>query len=117
MRTHPIGTGPFEFVSFRQNEGITLKKNENYWREGRPYLDGIEYGIIASRSTRMLSFISGDYDLTFPTAVSVPLLKDIESQAPAAQCTLRPTNVRPNPIITRDKPPSPYHNPPPPPAP
>src|SRR3546814_7048818 len=96
MRTHPIGTGPFEFVSFRQNEGITLKKNENYWREGRPYLDGIEYGIIASRSTRMLSVISGAYDLTFPTDVYVPLLKDIESQAPTAQCTLDRKSTRLN---------------------
>src|SRR5690606_15815632 len=105
MRTHPIGTGPFKFVSFRQNESITLAKNEDYWREGRPYLDGIEFSIIASQSTRMLSFIAGEQDMTFPSDVSPPLLKDIRSQAPHAQCTIRPCNVSTNLIINEHAPP------------
>ncbi len=105
MRTHPIGTGPFKFVSFRQNESITLTKNEDYWREGRPYLDGIEFSIIASQSTRMLSFIAGEHDMTFPSDVSPPLLKDIRSQAPHAQCTMRPSNVSTNLIINEHAPP------------
>ena len=29
MRTHPIGTGPFKFVEFKQNESIKLTRNEN----------------------------------------------------------------------------------------
>ena len=105
MRSHPIGTGPFKFVSFRQNESITLTKNEDYWREGLPYLDGIEFSIIASQSTRILSFIAGEHDMTFPMDVSVPLLKDVQSQAPQAQCTLRPTNVTTNLIINSEAPP------------
>src|SRR3546814_9840598 len=43
MRTHPIGTGPFKFADFQQNQYIKLTKNEDYWQEGRPYLDGIEF--------------------------------------------------------------------------
>jgi peptide/nickel transport system substrate-binding protein len=42
MRAKPIGTGPFKFVDFRRNEHIKLVRNENYWKQGRPYLDGIE---------------------------------------------------------------------------
>ena len=34
MRTNPIGTGPFKFVEFKQNESIKLAKNENYWKKG-----------------------------------------------------------------------------------
>ena len=30
MRTHPIGTGPFKFVSFKQNESITLTRSPDY---------------------------------------------------------------------------------------
>src|SRR4029077_11983150 len=37
MRTHPIGTGPFKFVEFKQNESIKLAQNENYWKKGLPY--------------------------------------------------------------------------------
>ncbi len=32
MRTHPIGTGPFKFVEFKQNESIKLTRNPDYWR-------------------------------------------------------------------------------------
>ncbi|HXX26288.1 MAG TPA: ABC transporter substrate-binding protein, partial [Pseudolabrys sp.] len=56
MRTHPIGTGPFKFVDFKQNESITLAKNENYWKKGLPYLDGIEFTIISNRATAVLAF-------------------------------------------------------------
>jgi len=105
MRTHPIGTGPFKFVEFRQNEVIRLTRNPDYWKKDLPYLDGIEYHIIANRATRMLAFISGKFDMTYPTDVSVPLLKDIRSQAPQAQCLMRPTAVETNLIINRDKPP------------
>jgi peptide/nickel transport system substrate-binding protein len=69
MRRKPIGTGPFKFVEFKMNEGIKLTKNTDYWKPGRPYLDGIEYTIIPDRSTRMLSFVSGKFDMTFrPTS-------------------------------------------------
>ncbi len=105
MRKKPIGTGPFKFVSFNQNESIKLEKNKEYWRKGLPYLDGIEYAIIASQSTRMLSFIAGNQDITFPSDVSPPLLKDINSQAPHAQCTMRPSNVSTNLIINESAPP------------
>src|SRR4051812_16187546 len=46
MRQHPIGTGPFKFVEFKQNESIKVAKNPDYWKPGLPYLDGIEYTII-----------------------------------------------------------------------
>ena len=46
MQIHPIGTGPFKFVEFKANEFIKVAKNPNYWEQGRPFLDGIEYTII-----------------------------------------------------------------------
>jgi peptide/nickel transport system substrate-binding protein len=102
MRTHPVGTGPFRFVEFRQNESIKLARNPDYWRKDRPYLDGIEFTIIPNRSTAILAFIAGKFDMTFPTEVTVPLLKDVKSQAPAAICELKPTNVSVNLIVNRD---------------
>src|SRR5215471_21500752 len=66
MRQHPIGTGPFKFVEFKPNERIKLARNPDYWKSGRPYLDSIEYSIIPNRSTAILAFIAGKFDLTFP---------------------------------------------------
>jgi peptide/nickel transport system substrate-binding protein len=105
MRRKPVGTGPFRLVEFKMNESIKLARNEHYWKKGRPYLDGIEYTIISDRSTRILAFTSGKFDMTFPTDVSVPLLKNVRRDAPKAQCTLRFTGVATNLIVNRDKPP------------
>jgi peptide/nickel transport system substrate-binding protein len=91
MRRKPIGTGPFKLVEFKMNEGIKLARNADYWKKGRPYLDGIEY--------------SGKFDMTFPSDVSVPLLKNVKRDAPGAQCTMRFTGVATNLIVNREKPP------------
>ena len=105
MRTKPVGTGPFKFVEFKTNESIKVVRNPDYWKKGRPYLDGIEYTIIPNRSTAILAFIAGKFDMTFPTEVSIPLLKDVKSQAPKAVCKVAPTNVSTNLIVNRDAPP------------
>src|SRR5437868_8702323 len=105
MRTHPIGTGPFKFVAFKPNERITVARNPDYWKKSRPYLDGIEYTIIPNRSTAVLAFIAGKFDMTFPFEVSIPLLQDIKTQAPQAICDLAPGNASTNLIVNRDKPP------------
>ena len=102
MRTNPIGTGPFKFVELKQNESIKLTKNPDYWNKGKPYLDGIEYTIIPNRSTAILGFVAGKFDMTFPTEVSIPLMKDVKSQKPDAVCTLAQTNVATNLIMNRD---------------
>jgi peptide/nickel transport system substrate-binding protein len=105
MRQHPIGTGPFKFVSYQPNESIRLTRNSDYWKPGRPYLDGIEWTIISNRSTALLAFLAGKVDMTFPYEVTVPLLKDIERQDPEAICELRPRGVSSTLIVNRDAPP------------
>jgi peptide/nickel transport system substrate-binding protein len=105
MRQHPIGTGPFKFVEFRPNESIKLARNPDYWKPGRPYLDGIEYTIIPNRSTAILGFVAGQFDLTFPYEITAPLIADIEHQAPQAVCELVPANSSTNLLVNRDAPP------------
>jgi peptide/nickel transport system substrate-binding protein len=105
MRQHPVGTGPFKFVEFKPNESIKLVRNPDYWKPGRPYLDGIEYTIIPNRSTAILAFTTGKFDLTFPYEVTVPLLKDVKSQAPQAVCDLVSTNASTNLLVNREAPP------------
>jgi peptide/nickel transport system substrate-binding protein len=105
MRQHPIGTGPFKFVSYKPGESIRLTRNPDYWKPGRPYLDGIEWTIIPNRSTALLAFVAGKLDMTFPYEVTVPLLKDIERQDPLAICELRPRGVSSTLIVNRNAPP------------
>ena len=105
MRQHPIGTGPFKLIEFKPNEYLKVTRNPDYWKSGRPYLDGIEYTIIPNRSTAILSFIAGKFDMSFPYQVTVPLLKDVTSQAPQAVCELRAFNSSGTLIINRNAPP------------
>jgi peptide/nickel transport system substrate-binding protein len=105
MRRHPIGTGPFKFVEFKPNEVIRTARNPDYWKPGRPYLDGIEWDIIKDIATRNLTFIAGKYDISSPYGTTVPLLEDVKKQAPQAVCELTATNVARNLILNRDKPP------------
>jgi peptide/nickel transport system substrate-binding protein len=37
------GTGPFQSVRRVEQEVWEMKRNDNYWNEGLPYLDGIEF--------------------------------------------------------------------------
>ena len=96
MRQHPIGTGPFKFVEFKPNQGIKIVRNPDYWKPGRPYLDGIDYTIIPNRSTALLAFESGKFDLTWPYDVAIPLVREVKAQAPRAICEVAPLNASRN---------------------
>jgi peptide/nickel transport system substrate-binding protein len=102
MRTNPIGTGPFKFVEWKRNETMKFARNPDYWKKGRPFLDAVEWRIIPNRSTRILAFVAGEFDLTFDSDVTIPLMKDVASGAPKAVCGLRPTGVSINLIVNRD---------------
>jgi peptide/nickel transport system substrate-binding protein len=102
MRPHPIGTGPFKFVEFKPNEVIKVTRNPDYWKKGRPYLDGIEFTIIREPATANLAFIAGKLEWI---ATSLPLLKDIKNQEPGAICEVTPGGISRNLIVNRDAPP------------
>jgi peptide/nickel transport system substrate-binding protein len=105
MRTKPVGTGPFKFVEFKRGEQVRLVRNTDYWKKDRPYLDEITFRMIDSRATRMLAFATGDYDITFPSDVSVPLMKDVKARAPHAICEMTTTGTQINLMVNRVNPP------------
>lgn len=59
---YPVGTGPFQLVSWRRDDALELRRNENYWREGLPYLDAITFRPLPDEDARLASLISGDMD-------------------------------------------------------
>src|SRR5947209_2436224 len=105
MRTHPIGTGPFKFVEFKPNEVIRLARNPDYWKTGRPYLDGIEYRIIKNPSTAIMAFAAGNFDRYAVGILSIPLMKQIQNQAPQAICEVVPWNIPRMLLVNRAAPP------------
>ena len=51
----PIGTGPFQFVEWQRGNFIRMKKFDDYWKPGQPYLDEIIYRIIPDSQSRALA--------------------------------------------------------------
>lgn len=105
MRTRPIGTGPFKLDSFNQFDRIRLVRNPAYWKEGRPFLDAIEFSVVTSRSTALLSFVAGRYDMTFPNDVSMTQLRDVRRQSTRVTCEATAMNSNTNIMLNRDAPP------------
>ncbi len=66
---HPVGTGPFKFVSYERDVLLKYEKFNDYWQKGKPYLDGVEWHFIADPVTKVLSFKNGDAHvaLSLPT--------------------------------------------------
>ena len=105
MRQHPIGTGPFKFVEFKPNESIKVARNPDYWKPGRPYLDGIEYTIMREEAPRNLAFFAGRFDMGTPFGVEMVTLDDFKSQAPNAICEISHVNVPRTMLINPSAPP------------
>lgn len=59
-KLNPVGTGPFKFVSYKRGALIKYVKNDQYWNKGKPYLDGLEFLIIADPMTASASFQAGE---------------------------------------------------------
>ncbi len=59
--SHPVGTGPFRFVSWKHDDQLVLEANEAYFK-GRPYLDRIQYRILPEEVTRLEEFKAGNLE-------------------------------------------------------
>lgn len=61
--SHPIGTGPFKFKNWDRGTVIELVRNDDYYEEGLPYLDGINWHIIPDGASRAVAYENGTVDV------------------------------------------------------
>jgi peptide/nickel transport system substrate-binding protein len=68
--TNPVGTGPFKFSSWKQNQSLVVERNPNYWQHDPddpdvrlPYLAEIEFKPIVDNRLRSARLRSGDLDV------------------------------------------------------
>jgi len=76
---HPLGTGPFVFQKWTPGREIVLTRNPDYWEQGKPYLDGIDYQLSFNPSTALLKLERGEVDVLgdgLPTADLVRVQND-----------------------------------------
>src|ERR1700722_9167995 len=79
MATHPIGTGPFKFVSYTPGDRLILTRNADYFEPGMPKLQGVELRIIPEMSVKIAALEAGDLDVLW----DLPLeqVKQLNAQA------------------------------------
>ncbi|MGP2412645.1 glutathione ABC transporter substrate-binding protein GsiB [Pantoea ananatis] len=63
---HPVGTGPFEFVTWNQTDFVKVKKWDGYWKKGYPKLDSITWRPVVDNNTRAAMLQTGEANFAFP---------------------------------------------------
>jgi peptide/nickel transport system substrate-binding protein len=62
---NPVGTGPFQFVSWQKTVKQVYKKFPNYWIKGQPYLDGIEWNFFADPTVMQAAYLNKEIDVIY----------------------------------------------------
>jgi peptide/nickel transport system substrate-binding protein len=56
---HPVGVGPFRFVSHQDADKTVIERNPDYWMKDRPYLDQVIFKPVLNDATREVEVRSG----------------------------------------------------------
>jgi peptide/nickel transport system substrate-binding protein len=59
FRSHPVGTGPFQYQGYKPRESVTFARNDAYWG-GRPILEQVVMQFMPDNGTRELALRNGD---------------------------------------------------------
>ncbi len=60
---NPLGTGPFVFQKWTAGQEIVLTRNPDYWDEGKPYVDTIDYQLSFDPPTALAKLERGEVDI------------------------------------------------------
>ncbi len=63
MTQHPIGSGPFKFVSAETDRDVVVERNDHYWG-GPPKLEYVRFAVVPDATTEALELRKGSGDVT-----------------------------------------------------
>ncbi len=86
---HPIGTGPFRFVSAQQDDHVTLERSDSYFRAPAK-ISRVEFRVVPEAIVRALELRKGSADLEL-TSLSPDMVQVLEKQ-PDIEVTEQPGN-------------------------
>ncbi|UEM38061.1 glutathione ABC transporter substrate-binding protein GsiB [Pectobacterium aquaticum] len=63
---HPVGTGPYRFVTWNQTDFVKVEKFRGYWKAGLPKLDSITWRPVVDNNTRAALLQTGEAQFAYP---------------------------------------------------
>ncbi|MEE9440136.1 MAG: ABC transporter substrate-binding protein [Saprospiraceae bacterium] len=78
FRSNPIGTGPFLFKRWEENQALFLKANKNYHRKINHNLDGVKTTFIPDKKIAFLELQNGNLD--FVNGLESSFIHDLLTQ-------------------------------------
>jgi len=79
LNAQPVGSGPFKFVSYQPRSMIVFEKNADFYEEGKPHFDGLEFHLIADVTALTNAVLSGTVNFSneippkdWQTVISAP---------------------------------------------
>ena len=87
---HPVGTGPYKFVEWKQPDYLKVAKNESYWRKGYPKVDSITWKPVVDNNSRAALMQTGEAHFTFPVPYE---LADVLKSKPNLELVAAPSIV------------------------
>jgi peptide/nickel transport system substrate-binding protein len=85
----PVTSGPFKFVEWKQGDRVILARNEHYYREGEPKIDGLEFRYVPDDNTRVSMLQAGELDV----CIGVPAPRMAELKAAGFRADPEPSSV------------------------
>ncbi len=74
---NPVGSGPFKFVEWAPDGFIALERFEDYWEDGKPYLDRIEIRHVPETQVQLTQIRTGEAHII--DGVDPTLLETVEN--------------------------------------
>jgi peptide/nickel transport system substrate-binding protein len=93
---HPIATGPFTVAGWQRGNYLLLRRNPDYWQTGRPYLDQVEFTVVADDAARLARLGSGEAQIVESQPADVTALGDTTGAAAAVFPSTRIDVLLPN---------------------
>lgn len=97
------GTGPYKLAEFTPGVRTIGKRNENYWKPGKPYVDEIELVGIPDETARVNALLSGDVQLV--NAIDPRSTRRLE-KVPGVEVMETPSSLYTSLVIRQDVPPT-----------
>ena len=82
LARNPVGTGPFRFAEWVRDDHLRLRRNDEYYERGLPYLDEIVYHPVTDQSVTFTELRTGNIDFAYTLAIDpkdLPAIKGIKS--------------------------------------